>query len=713
MKTSQRSGRRRNTRDGAATLKEFAGGKEPNLNELIEEFNWTVDQRDNSVYKRRRYNRDTRDCLWAGQSEDGHKWKPRAGEDEVFPWPGASDARVPLIDKYINEDQAFLMVLWNRMRTLVQGVESNDDQWASRMTHFLRWMKYTQMKESRRENKLLANYVLEGGSGVMGVFWCRMNQLGYDEIDYEGIIGLAQQVAQQAGPEKAQPFIDFAQMILDPTFDDETVKVAAQFYPDVPTARLKKVLEDLRNTGYAKFPRPYPILNRPKVVACEPNVDIFIPPDATSMEDTRGLYRRELLSEAALRERVRSYGWKESWVEQMLETQRGKVTENDNRTSRRQEIYTNGNLNTEKKFEVIHGYRRLADTEGVPGIYYTCFNKNIQDDFAAHELLNYDHGEMPFVLIERETRSRRLDDSRGYGEVGRTWQNCIKASWDGRIDRASIATLPPSFHPQGEAPDRWGPGVQIGTNRPDNYGFFDAPKMDRGNDEVEESVRKFADEYFGRPVDEQNVVQAGILKQEMADNWMAGQVAIDTQVLQLCQQFMDDQFYFRVVGSSKGKAIKSSREEIQGKFDLTITFNVQDFDPEYVKEKMELMQTALQMDVNGIVDRDEAMVAAFELVDPNLGERLLKPAESASQQEIDDEQNVFVKLLAGIPVDVRPGQAYQLRLQVLQQLVMQSSQAQQKMQEDESVKAAFEKRVKQLQFQLQQRQNALIGKLGA
>jgi hypothetical protein len=188
---------------------------------------------------------------------------------------------------------------------------------------------------------------------------------------------------------------------------------------------------------------------------------------------------------------------------------------------------------------------------------------------------------------------------------------------------------------------------------------------------------------------------------------------IDTQVLQLCQQFMADEFFFRVVGSSKGKPIHATREDIQGKFDLTITFNAKDLDPEYLKEKLGLLQTALQMDVNGTTDRDEALVVAFEIADPNLGERLLKPAEDATQQEVDDEQNVFVRLMAGIPVDVRPGQAYQMRLQILQQLFEGSKQAQKLFQEDETVKNAFTKRAKQLQFQLQQRQNALIGKLGA
>jgi hypothetical protein len=128
---------------------------------------------------------------------------------------------------------------------------------------------------------------------------------------------------------------------------------------------------------------------------------------------------------------------------------------------------------------------------------------------------------------------------------------------------------------------------------------------------------------------------------------------------------------------------------------------------------MKLIERALQMDVNGIVDRDEALAFTFDLIDPNSGERLLKPAEAASQQEIEDEQSVFAKLFAGVPVDIKPGQAYQLRLRVLQNIMAQNPSAQRRYQEDEQFKAIVDRRVKQLSFQLQQAENAIIGRLGA
>jgi hypothetical protein len=54
-----------------------------------------------------------------------------------------------------------------------------------------------------------------------------------------------------------------------------------------------------------------------------------------------------------------------------------------------------------------------------------------------------------------------------------------------------------------------------------------------------------------------------------------------------------------------------------------------------------------------------------------------------------------------------------MRLQVLQQILESSPSAQQRYQQDEEFKSRVDKRMQQLQFQLQQKQNAVIGRLGA
>lgn len=704
------------------------------LQQLREEFDFALNQRDSNIFSRLRQNYEARMCVWPNQSDDGRKWYARDNEEEVFPWEGASDARVNLVDKYVKQDVDFLMVLWHRMKTAVNGVEVNDEAWARRMTWFLRWMKYSQMKEAPTENELLANYLLERGSAVMGVFWNKQQQMGYEEIDLETLaVKLAQMGQRQQTTENTENTeepnragglgVELIEKIFNPEFEAEAAADLAQLYPDVPAGRMVRVVRELRLQGYSRFPRPTVLKNRPRVFALAPNEDVFLSPDAVDLEDAQ-VHWVETMREAKLRERAETYEWAPAWTEAMVTSQRGQVSYGPLLFNHRFQLgLTNlspnrGYLDTKKLFLVVHSYRRLVDADGVPGIYYTVWNPNLvsraggEELYARHELLNYDHGQVPFVLLRREMRSRRVDDARGYGEIASTWQNQIKAEWDSRIDRASISTLPPSHYPPGQAPDKWGPGVQVPTSVPERYGFFSVPNYDPGSREVEQSVRNFADDYFGFLRDPEHALDSQNNKQRLADRWMRGQVEIDTQILQLCQQFMPDDFYFRVVGSAKGRPIHATREDIQGQFDLGVGFNVQDMDPALVQKKLELLGQVLAFDVGGAADRTEAMVVAFEMMDPNLGERLLRSPEEASLAEVEDEKTVFVKLLAGVTQDVKPGQAFRLRLQTLQNLLQTNQTAQEIFQNNEQARKALEYRLKQLALQVQQQQNAVIGRGG-
>ena len=273
--------------------------------------------------------------------------------------------------------------------------------------------------------------------------------------------------------------------------------------------------------------------------------------------------------------------------------------------------------------------------------------------------------------------------------------------------------MPPSFYPDGQQPDRWGPGVQVPTTNHERYGFFEPPGgTSEDSVAVEQSVRGFADEYFGRSKNELDAGDNQTAKQDLGETWMEGQRRILSQTFGLCQQFMPEEFFYSVVKSQKARSIRATRQEIQGKFSVGIGMDVSNLDPALTKEKVANVETLLNMDVNGLIDRDASLTFVAQTIDPNLAEMLIKPGEEASQQEVDDEKTVFVKLMAGIPVDVKPGQAYQMRLQIMQQLFQTNQEAQQNYKTNPQVKDAFEQRAKQLQLQIEQKQNAVIGRGG-
>lgn len=703
---------------------------------LREGWEWCVRNRDAGVFNRQKLNFESRYCLWANQTLDGRKWRASKGK-EIFPWEGASDARVPLVDLYVREDAAALLTAWRRMGTQVFGVEVNDEGFSNRLKSLLKWQKYTQMAEAVNEVRLWASYGLERGAAMMKVFWAEEREMGYVTIDLEELTSQA----IQAPPEVAQEVQSLLEMIRNPETEGEAAALLqaalGEKLAGAKPAAMKKLVRDLRTSGQGQVAVPQVVTNRPRLKALLLNEEVFLPPEATEVGNE--VYERELIDETTLREREGTLGWNGAWVEEMLERGRGMISTDLGLAAyairQRMSGTVAGSLTTSRLFEIVHAYRRVANEDGVPEVRYTCFNPHLleqegrrgrkgrkgemeidADNVAYDGPLGYQGIKLDevFVLWERDKHARLVDEARGYGEELATMQNQIKVEWDSRADRASMATLPPLEHPPGHEPERWGPGVRVPVRKRGDTGFADIPKFDLGSKDLELTVRGFADQMRGRPRPDGLVTAEGTaLKQDLTDTFLEKCGKVDATILKLDQQFMPDSFYYRVVGTKSAPAIHTTRDEIQGSFDVIVGYNVEMMDPNTKKERLSLMEQALQMDVNGIVDRDAAIGIAFEMIDPNLGERLLRPGEEASQREIADEMNVFAQMNAGIPVDVKPGQAYELRLQTLGQILQRSPIAQQKFQSDENFRKLVETRAQQLQFQLQQRKNALIGRIGA
>lgn len=226
----------------------------------------------------------------------------------------------------------------------------------------------------------------------------------------------------------------------------------------------------------------------------------------------------------------------------------------------------------------------------------------------------------------------------------------------------------------------------------------------------------FSDRYFGRPAaGGLNQLEAKWMMQELADDWMAGLGAVDTQILKLSQQYISDEFFYRIVGGQKPEPIRATRDQIQGQFDLRVSYNVDDLDTAAVKEKITLMRETIQLDQGNEADRHEMMSVIYDMLDPNLGERVLRSREASQASEIKDEGDVYTQMFAGLPAqDVKEGSNVQARLQWLMSMLQQNPTAQQKLARDPAFKAQMQKRIKQLQFQYQQTVvNPQIGRTGA
>jgi hypothetical protein len=100
-------------------------------------------------------------------------------------------------------------------------------------------------------------------------------------------------------------------------------------------------------------------------------------------------------------------------------------------------------------------------------------------------------------------------------------------------------------------------------------------------------------------------------------------------------------------------------------------------------------------------------------VDQNLANLLVRDIGAATQMEVEDEQTAFAKIAAGTEPPLKEGgQNAQIRLQTLQQIIQSNPAVMQRYQSDEIFKRMIDARMQAFNFQLQQQQNAIIGRVG-
>jgi hypothetical protein len=118
----------------------------------------------------------------------------------------------------------------------------------------------------------------------------------------------------------------------------------------------------------------------------------------------------------------------------------------------------------------------------------------------------------------------------------------------------------------------------------------------------------------------------------------------------------------------------------------------------------------MQLDRNGRIDVDALLEISGSAINPVIADAILRPREQAQEQVVKQVTDDLSKIYAGIEVGARPNGA-QIAMQVLQQYSQQPD-VMQRLQQDKAFAARFQKYAQQYQFQMQQVQNAEIGRIG-
>jgi hypothetical protein len=201
-------------------------------------------------------------------------------------------------------------------------------------------------------------------------------------------------------------------------------------------------------------------------------------------------------------------------------------------------------------------------------------------------------------------------------------------------------------------------------------------------------------------------------QQRLIDSWLAELREVYGLIYELCEQYMDPNDWMAISGDPQSVP-QQDRKSIQHNISLVLEYDAKDLNTEYLKQKMDLIQSMLvATDAAGVIDRAGLTQYAAQALDPALAQRIVRPQGQVTQQEIEDEQDALSNIVSGIdPPVYTSGQNAQLRLQVIQS-TMQNQDYMNFIRANPLAQQRLQNRVKNLQFQIQQQQNAVTGKIG-
>jgi len=665
---------------------------EPDIKTLRYAYDQTVTELE-SYFDLCRTSYDDRRNWWPGKSRDHRKH----GAD-AFPWEGASDMECHVIDERITRLVSLFMSALNRANVRAFPVESGDIARSKLVSGFLKWMVSSgYIPRFYREMELGANYLLERGVLITYVGWQQEDRRFLQKLDLNQIAQMSPEVADA---------INSGEM------DDDLIALLQNVFEGTSKKRAKKAIKELRKNGVAELPVVRRQVNAPDVKTLAPDGDFFFPPYVTDPQRAPYCFWRTYYTPQELESKVVTDGWDEGFVEHVISKYRGVNIDSIDREQegRRSTSLTDISYEAEELIEICYGYQRLVDPEdGAEGIYCTVFHREFSGDdmtqgYAKFELLN-GYEDYPVVVTKLSEDSKRLYDTLTIPSILRGIQNSVKVERDSRIDRNSLATLPPVLHPVGQAPTDWGPGRFIPYRRKGDLDFAPTPPAPSGSIEIENTLTDLADKLVG--LDEGTAISQ-VRKQFLVDKFLSHSAEVLRMAFRCFQRFGPDEVFFRVTGIPDPQVFNKGNPDEN--FDILINFDVLNTDPDTVQAKLQQFVALNQLNANGRLNVDSLLDVAAASIDPVMADAVLQPVESAQQQVVKDVTDDLTKIFSGIEMPARPAGA-QIAMQVIQQYAQQPDVAE-RLQGDEAFQARLQKYAGQYTFQMQQAQNAQIGRVG-
>lgn len=655
---------------------------------------------------------DVRYARWAGQTDDGkkHSWA-RPDGDPAFPFEGASDVRCRLVDRLIRDQKAMLLTAFNSSTLKVGGTEIGDTMAASSATTLMRWLVETKLKhEFQREAELAADYMLTYGWSCAQITWERKLGLRIQTMTMDEMYAVAEQEKQMGQSDAA----NLIQAIMNPSKEDYAVELCKQQMPQMKAKKLRKFVKDMRETGQGQVEEMFVDKNLPKIIALKPYDEVCFPPETSDLQQARVIFRRQYMTEVELRGMANTAGWDTKFIDAAVKTLGNHYYFNDPNLVPTTTVLNSNILRGDNQIEVVWAYYRQLDENEIPSIYYTVFCPHVGTEmWAIQEMLNYAHGDYPFVSLRYEMSRRQVTESRGIPEISKTEQDEVKAQHDAFRDRTALEIMPPvKVVKRVGALNRIAPGQVLPVSNKDDYTWMEPPQ---GKAEyaiqvihqIEVNLGNFYGFMVGEEVDPNKV---RMLQQLHVNNWLSFWTQVYKQMFSLCMQFMEEAEMTRITGAP----LKQGMSDIHSQYDFNVRFDIRDTDPEFVMEKLKaIVETVVPLDSGGVIDRNKLVKLVVEAISPDAARELVIDQATASQKLYKDVvTDVGMMMLGNEAQYVENDPTAESKMQFLQEILQKNPKAQAASQSDQIFQILLQNYAKNLQMSIQQQKNKEIGRIG-
>lgn len=539
---------------------------------------------------------------WATKQDRWHRMRMRIKKEKSFPFPGCSNLRMPTIEKTLRKYKAGVLNTLFGIRPIVQAVPSpsGDSETALKIEKFLDHLCMNVIDNFEEKVSIIVDQECEKGFYLAKPYWkleitTRQVELSDDTINSDKLQALF--IKGEVSPEDVA---ECAQAL--------SVDVSERVLEENGLA-IKKGLEELLQTGTKVNITVKDVLkDYPDIATVSPEL-CYVPGDAGAFVEDSDLIVHELF--LPLRNIKRNSredvgkGWIKSAVAQL---EKNRSTEMDKALS-------------EETKDEREGITRLQKTSGLVKVWEVYCWYDIDNDGEDEKVvftiapefklllrkiqLPFDSGKFPFVKFQLEHIDNRWFSPRGIPELIEDISKEIDLQHMQKLDQQTIRNAPMFLYRPGLVNPNLvqfipGQGIPVkGTmDLEDNLRV-----LNNTNTNVEYSYEREGlllntelQELIAQPdFSLQSVInkrQPRTLGEvEMQSASLGGQFALDirlqtrafsellTQIWEMWNQYGPESYEFNYFGPLGTEGIKLTKEEIQGKYIITVRGNDQNTNP--------------------------------------------------------------------------------------------------------------------------------------